>query len=745
MKQLTKYFAALTLLISLPGVAEVALSPLPQWIVSQQPALNSDVPEQDISNGIYYLLADTQMLVPANGQRQIFEHYASLVTSSKGLEQAGQISIYFDPGYQQIALHQLNIIRDNTVISRYPQARISLVQTEQDLEKLLYHGETALNIVIPDLRVGDIVEYSYSLTGSNPVFADRFNTSQQLNWTVPLQQQYWRLVWQKPDSLAYRFSKDPVPLQISKTPDTTTYTLVQHNIRPVKYEDNTPQWYSPYNILSLSNSTDWQDIARWGTKLFAPAIDDSRAVALQVARLQRDYPEPEQQIAAALQFVQTDIRYLGIELAESSHRPASAGQVLQQRYGDCKDKSVLLVSILRQLGYDAVPVLVNTEYGITLPARLPSAGVFDHAIVKLNLDGKSYWLDPTRNFQAGPLDTLYQPDFGFALELTAMTRELTTMSSVDAHTKTAINEHFRLTGTPKEPVDYKVSTVYSGLDADRSRAQFASNSVSQKADGYVQFYSRYYPTISQAEPIIKADDSSTGSITVTEFYQISDFWQADAAAPSKLNARFYSNGISSYLQTPEIAGHRSQPYALSHPVNISQTMTIELNDIDWQFTEEQVEEHNPFFHYQSQLTFDRDSKTLTLHYQYKSLTDHIMPDQRLAYIAAVNNARNDLNLTIYQYDAVNERSQPAASGSNSKLIFLTLAGYMMLCILCIALWLLPTGQYGHKSGFPQPMFRFILTWLLTFSLYGLYWCLKNGHLLNNRPPVSASPTVSGAD
>lgn len=743
MKLISKLVATLSLLIVIPAAAEVALSPLPDWVKPQQPVLSSAVPEQDISNGIYYLLADTQLRVPANGEPQIFEQYASLVTSSKGLEKAGQISIYYDPGYQQIQLHQLNVIRDGNSINRHQQARITLVQTEHDLEKLLYHGETALNIVLPDLRVGDIVQYSYSLTGSNPVFADRFNTSQSVNWTVPLQQQHWRLIWQKPTPLVYKFSKQALPLQINKTGDTTIYSFEQSQVAPVKHEDDTPDWYSPYNVLSFSNSPQWQDIASWGTTLFEPAINSSPAVTAKVAQLRRDNPTAEQQITAALQFVQTEIRYLGIELGESSHKPASAEQVLRQRYGDCKDKSVLLVTMLRLLGHQAVPVLVNTDLGAKISDRLPSAGVFDHAIVKLEFNDTEYWLDPTRSYQAGPLNKLYQPDYGFALELTAASTDLTAMHSATEHTKLQINEQFLLTESLTKPAEYHVSTAYSGLDAERLRSQFASNSISQKADGYVQFYSRYYPTIAQAQPITKTDDTANGTITVNEYYQIADFWQTDEDEADQLSTTFYSNGISSYLQVPEIAANRAQPFALNHPVDISQTITIELNDIDWQFEQEQIEENNPFFHYQSQLQYDPATKILILGYQYKSLTDHIMPDQRQEYVAAINRVRSDLNLNIYQHKNAIEPTL-AVGSTAGKLKFLLLAAYFMLCVLCAALWLLPAGQHNQQRSFPEPKFRFILTWLVTFSIYGLYWCLKNGRLLHAAPLSGGQQNAVGS-
>ncbi|WP_333607008.1 DUF3857 domain-containing transglutaminase family protein [Arsukibacterium sp.] len=705
----------------------IALSPVPGWVEPIQPVQRSAIPTQEIKNGIYYLLADTQLTVPAQGAQQRFEHYASLVMNTRGLEDAGQITIHFDPLYQQLQLHQLNIIRDGISSSRYSQARISLVQTEQDLQKLLYYGKTALNIVLPDVRVGDIVQYSYSLTGSNPVFADRFNHSQSLNWSVPLHQQHWRLIWQKPEPLYYRFSQQPLPLRITSSAEATIYQLTQTDVAVAKVEDDTPDWYSPYNTLSLSNSEQWQDIAQWGSSLFEPAISNSRTVTEKVARWQLEHATAEQQIIAALLFVQTDIRYLGIELGESSHKPASAEQVLLQRYGDCKDKSVLLVSMLRQLGHQAVPVLVNTERAAKIADVLPSAHAFDHAIVKLEFNNTTYWLDPTRSHQGGPLSTLYQPDYGVALELAKGVNQLTSMSSARQYTKTLINDHFQLTDSLSKPANYTVSTLYSGLAAERVRSQFARNSLNQKEEDYTQFYSRYYATITQAAPIIKTDDRAQGTVKIDEFYLISDFW--DSEDNHKFSANFYTNGISSYLEQPKIAANRSQPFAIDHPVDIEQTLTIQLNDVNWQFEEETVQELNPFFQYQSQVQFDKATNTLTLNYQYKSLTDHILPEQRSDYLAAVSRAREDLHMGLVQNTQATTEVDDMADTS-TILAILFICSYAMLCLICIALWLLDPPPIASEQHFPEPVVRFILTWLVTFSLFGLYWCLKNGALLN---------------
>src|SRR5208282_5268181 len=70
-------------------------------------------------------------------------------------------------------------------------------------------------------------------------------------------------------------------------------------------------------------------------------------------------PGREQQILTVLQFVQDEVRYFAIEIGASSEKPADPSAVFSRRFGDCKDKSLLFVTILRALGIEAYPVLVN--------------------------------------------------------------------------------------------------------------------------------------------------------------------------------------------------------------------------------------------------------------------------------------------------------------------------------------------------------------------------------------------------
>src|SRR5262249_10863994 len=116
--------------------------------------------------------------------------------------------------------------------------------------------------------------------------------------------------------------------------------------------------------------------------------------------------------------------------------PRSTGDICVTRYGDCKDKSKLFTVMGRKLGLDICPALVNTRDGVALNEYLPSGQLFDHCIVRLKLDGKTHWLDGTRETQDAPLGLLGESYFGWALPLAPGVTALESMArEPHAHTQ----------------------------------------------------------------------------------------------------------------------------------------------------------------------------------------------------------------------------------------------------------------------------------------------------------------------
>ena len=97
------------------------------------------------------------------------------------------------------------------------------------------------------------------------------------------------------------------------------------------------------------------------------------------------------------------VRYASVAFGEAAIIPATPAETLTRTYGDCKDQSLVLVSMLRAVGLPATLALLRAGPGEDVHPRLPSLNVFDHAIVVVR--GESpFWIDPTSDVaRAGEL------------------------------------------------------------------------------------------------------------------------------------------------------------------------------------------------------------------------------------------------------------------------------------------------------------------------------------------------------
>ena len=89
-----------------------------------------------------------------------------------------------------------------------------------------------------------------------------------------------------------------------------------------------------------------------------------------------------------------NIRYVGLEYGQAGHEPHSAIEIFKNKYGDCKDQSILLISMLEEVGIEAYPVLILTNGHFDLREDFPTL-FFNHCIAAVNIDGEIIFLDPT--------------------------------------------------------------------------------------------------------------------------------------------------------------------------------------------------------------------------------------------------------------------------------------------------------------------------------------------------------------
>jgi transglutaminase-like putative cysteine protease len=514
-----------------------------------------------------------------------------------------------------------------------------LGQAEPDTENFLFGSEKTAILLLDDVRVGDIVDYAYTITGGNPAMNGKFAGEVRLQFRQPVDREVTRLLW--PTSrrlymLNHLATLDPATVRKGNL---IQFTWDLRATPGLLLEPPTPIWYDPYPSVQLSEFRTWADVNQWALQKFtitnAPSPELTRKINVGLS-----LPAPADRVLAALRFVQEEIRRPGAEDVISTYEPAKPSVVFARRYGDPKDKALLLVTILRALRIEAFPVLVNTRRWQEVAELQPSATVFDHVIVQVNLDGQSFWLDATANYERGLLTERSWPSYGWGLRVGPGVTALTPIPPCPVLPETTVTEYLDL-GDLNHESFAKIVTVAAGPDANRLREHYATTPRLDIEQENLNAYASLYPRIRRTAPLLYHDDEPQNRIEITDFYAIGGMW---SRMPGETYYRcpIYALNVDDALIKPEVS-LRTMPLGLRYPVHqifraevsLPASLPLELSNVTIQ---------NPAFFFQR--TVGLPEGKLSVGYEYHSWSDVVQPDAVPAYVRDLNAATDALGFKV---------------------------------------------------------------------------------------------------
>ncbi|QYJ88927.1 DUF3857 domain-containing transglutaminase family protein [Shewanella halotolerans] len=561
------------------GDYQIAIAPTSQWIIPQPLAsigLNKD------KSPIHYRMVGRQERFTANSN-EYYQDFAATALNQEGVKELSKIELTFNPEFEKLTLHTLEVERKSSWQDRLDSAKIDVIHQEQELSSDLFNGLATAVIVLKDVRVGDTVRYQYTIEGRNPVYGEEFGSTYPMGWEIAVDKLHLRIV---------NASDKPFYIQENKIGKPTTSDSVHgkvyewniSNVSKYKYEEGIPTSYLWAPVIFVSSAGSWAEVNRWALAHYHFAEQRSKLLQDYIDEVTKAYSTKTEQIAEFIRFVQQDVRYFGIEIGQNSHIPHSPNTVFERRYGDCKDKASLLIALFDAIDVKSSPALVNSERGEALNERQASPMLFNHVINYFSYDGKPYFIDATNNHQAVGLNAITQPDFGFALVLDEKTQSLTAMPKADIRVdRVEIEQHY-VSSNYESPVDLYITTKYLGHEADYMRYQLASVSHSEIEQHYLNYYAKFYRDIQLATPTQVTDiKDKSNELVLSEHYRIGDFWQPQNKT---LNFGLFASYVKNYVELPKVI-HRSQPLALPSMVTVEQTLKVSMpENIDYQISEQ---------------------------------------------------------------------------------------------------------------------------------------------------------------
>lgn len=388
----------LSLCVLAAGGARASTPPFPDWL---QQAASTQVSNAGNAKAVV-LLSDELLTVQPDGQAKLRHREVIKLLRPQGREYA-ELVAWSGGGKKLLSFHAWSIGPDG---HQYTVKDDQIREEGGEQGGILYVDDRAKVVRPPGADPGGIVAYesesqlpgymterSWDFQDSIPVHRAIFEVDLPGGWNQlalwhnydPAKGQevapgHWR--WELADIPAVDTEDAPLaPAEI-----TLAGRMVMH--------------YAANNIAQGDQL--WAGIGQWYDKLAAPqtaVTNDIAAQAQQLVGKESDFTARVEKIA---EFLQREIRYVGIEIGIGGYQPHPAADVFHDRYGDCKDKATLLIAMLNSIGVHATYVLVDTRRGF-VDASVPSIDG-NHAIAAIELpegysDARLKTVVKTRNGQ----------------------------------------------------------------------------------------------------------------------------------------------------------------------------------------------------------------------------------------------------------------------------------------------------------------------------------------------------------
>lgn len=324
------------------------------------------------------------------------------IVTEKGRQEKSTITIGYSSSYGKARFVKAEIIRpDGSVIpvDIETQSRESIDQGQMDAN-IYDPSHKTVQLTVPGLGIGDVLRYTVSGERVKTVVPGTWSDIFTLEATHPILYAIYEIDAPASCPLVKTVLRDEIPGTVTfreqKENDRIRYTWEARNVPRMFEEPGMPSSHTVVQRLLLSTIPDWESLSTWYWELSKPRLDHINPTMRQKVReLTGDLSGRQEKIDALFRFVSQDIRYMGITIEDEApgYEPHDVSLTFNNRYGVCRDKAALLVSMLRLAGLDARPVLIYVG-----PKKDPDVPQpwFNHAITGVrNDDGSWLLMDPT--------------------------------------------------------------------------------------------------------------------------------------------------------------------------------------------------------------------------------------------------------------------------------------------------------------------------------------------------------------
>ncbi|HEX3744720.1 MAG TPA: DUF3857 domain-containing protein [Bryobacteraceae bacterium] len=341
--------------------------------------------------GLIVLLDEYRYFVHSDGRADLIHRKLYRVMQQNAVEQWSSVEQGYQPWYQKKPEIRARVIG--------PEGDAHLLDPKTvadgpagDLDASTYSDARVTRAPLPSMTAGSVVEYQIAVQDLAPLL-DAGVTFRAAVDLVPVER--FHFIVETDPGVPLRFGARMIPESAIQR-STGKSMRVECDFGPFDppkhFEGNLPAEVSNRPYVAFSTGRSWQSVAaRYASIVDQKLQGTDWKSLLDGVDLKGDTRAVASRLTAKLH---EGVRYTGVEFGQAAIVPGTPSETIRRGYGDCKDKSTLLVAMLRAAGLKADVALLNSGYGVDVDSDLPGMGVFDHAIVHVGSD-PPLWIDAT--------------------------------------------------------------------------------------------------------------------------------------------------------------------------------------------------------------------------------------------------------------------------------------------------------------------------------------------------------------
>lgn len=357
---------------------------------------------------VYLESSVERIYVKADGSREEEGETTIVVQKEKGIDSIKILRIPYDPNlgkYTIVAAETIN----NGVAVPVPPSSIEDKAVASGGDGLT--NRNMITVAFPALAVGSKIHYKMKRAFIAPYVPGLFHMRVGLATEFYTEKDVTEIRSEIPLVIRHKGASDIIGVEESKEGNLHKYTisLLRPSFRvPIGEPQAAIKDDTMPRIEIGAVGKGWGEVAKHFSPkveeiLTSPLHPEFEAIVAEAAKA----PNNVEKARIAMAKLIEKVKYLGDWRTERGYfLPKSFAEVAQSKQGDCKDFSGVTVAMLRKLGMKAHVAWVhrgaeNRLVGLLSNSNrafdplLPGADHFNHAIVAAEIDGATYWLDPT--------------------------------------------------------------------------------------------------------------------------------------------------------------------------------------------------------------------------------------------------------------------------------------------------------------------------------------------------------------